>query len=347
MIEHGAATLPRPGSGRAADLLLLPDSGVYGLAVGAGTTGAWAAQRALGAVRERGQELGEIAAAVGCGTAQAPELLGLLQGAFDHAAWILHEEGNTLGVPTQAELFVVVVHDSSIWLGCSGQCVLVRSTGGGQALRSVPLGVLPRSRPELLQQSLAPRETFVLSSTALGSELADGEPAELARQLAVGLGSPVEQGVLVLRAGDRGQEADLLDEVASTRLLSALDRSTLERLRPYLLEQQVEPGSVVVREGDAGERLYLVLEGEVVVTRRGVELTRLGVGHHFGELAVQLGGTRTATITAASPARLVSLHRRHLRELSERRPEVATALLTVLLEDVAVRLRDLTELVTR
>ncbi len=347
MIEHGAATLPRAGSGRAVDLLMMPERGVFGLAVGSGSTGAWAAQRCLGTLRERSQELAELAEEIEAGAGRGPELLALMQDAFDHATWVLQEETANVGVPTQAELTAIVAAGSSVWLGVCGNCVLMCSKGEAQDIRSVPLGVLPRSQPELLLQSLSPRETLVLSSTALSGELrAEVEPRELARILAGGLGGKGEQAVLVLRAGEGGTTSDILEQVGRTRLFGKLDPGGLARLRPYLLERHVSGGKAVFSEGDAGERLYLVLSGELEVTRRGVSLTKLGPGQHFGELALHLAGRRTATVTALTDCWLVSLHRRHLRELSERRPEVAAGLLRVLLRDVAERLRDLTERVS-
>ena len=338
MIEHGAATRPRPGSGRAVDLLLLPERGVYGLAVGLGTTGGWAARKALDALRERSEHLAELAITPDGG----PEVLACLQDAFDHAAFLLHQQSLELGVPTQAELVAAVCADDRLWLGAAGGISLLQGDRS-QTLASPPVGVMVRSQPELLVQELSGRNTLVLSSAPLEGPLSDRDPNALARTLAEGLDG--EQGVLVFRA-TAGGALDGLAELRATRLFEELDALTLQRLQPYLLERRVSAGQEVFAEGDPGDRLYVVLEGRLRVSRRGVNLTSVGPGQHFGELAVHLAGQRTATVTAETEARLVSLHRRHLRELSERQPRAASVLLQVLLQDVAVRLRDLTDSVT-
>lgn len=344
MIEHGAATLPRPGSGRAADLLLLPDRGVFGLAVSSGPNGLWAAQRSLAALRERSADLAAIASRIDGGADEAPELLGLLQDAFDHAAWLLYEEAVDRGETAQANLAAVVTNGARVWLAVSGQCVVGRSEADQRAIDAMPLGVMARSQPELFEERIGPGQDLILSSSALvGATSGRLGPEPYARALASRLEGGQEQAVLVLRGDAAQHSSDVLGAVRGTRLLGGLDPRALDRVRPYLLESTVSAGDTVFQEGDAGDRLYVVLRGELEVTRGDVVLTQLGAGDHFGELALHLAGRRTATVRASSDAWLVSLHRRHLRELAERRPEVATGLLQVLLRDVAERLNDLTE----
>ena len=56
----------------------------------------------------------------------------------------------------------------------------------------------------------------------------------------------------------------------------------------------------VVREGTPGEEFWMVIDGELAVTRGGVEVATLGPGDYFGEIALIDEGTRSATITAAT-----------------------------------------------
>jgi cAMP-dependent protein kinase regulator len=76
----------------------------------------------------------------------------------------------------------------------------------------------------------------------------------------------------------------------------------------------VEAGAVVIREGERGGGLYLVLLGAVDVTRRGpggapVKLATLGEGTYFGEISLLRGTVASATVTAARPTQLALLPR--------------------------------------
>ena len=75
-----------------------------------------------------------------------------------------------------------------------------------------------------------------------------------------------------------------------------------------------EPGQVVFREGDRGDWLYVVTEGEVEVVRRAADgtetvLRRLGSGDCFGEIALVSEGPRTATVRALSPTNVLAVDR--------------------------------------
>ena len=75
-----------------------------------------------------------------------------------------------------------------------------------------------------------------------------------------------------------------------------------------------EPGQVVFREGDRGDWLYIVTDGEVEVLRtvpgRGEQpLRRLGVGECFGEIALVSEKARTATVRAVSATSVLAVDR--------------------------------------
>lgn len=113
------------------------------------------------------------------------------------------------------------------------------------------------------------------------------------------------------------------------------------------LDLSVPRGTVVVREGDVADRLYLVREGRLRVYTgdgegREVELTVLGPGRYFGELMLG-SGLRTASVRALTPARLSVITRETFEQLLAGRPDVAFHVIQTLV----ARVRALTDDVRR
>jgi hypothetical protein len=114
----------------------------------------------------------------------------------------------------------------------------------------------------------------------------------------------------LLRRLDR--EAIEPERVALLRrvpFLAVLPEPTLERLARLLDPVTVEPGQVVVTEGEPGDRFYLIEEGELEVVAGGDTVSQLGPGGFFGEIALVRDVPRTATVRARTAARLLSLDR--------------------------------------
>ena len=118
-------------------------------------------------------------------------------------------------------------------------------------------------------------------------------------------------------------------------LLAQLSLEQLEAVAQLTEEAEYLPGELIVREGEPGDRLYLLLEGSVRVvkghgTPQELELRTLEAVDYFGEMAVLADEPRSATIVAASPARLLSLDGESLRELIREHPDVSFSIFRVL-----------------
>jgi serine/threonine protein kinase len=78
-------------------------------------------------------------------------------------------------------------------------------------------------------------------------------------------------------------------------------------------------GKVIIQEGKVGNNLFVITKGEVVVTKHGKEINRIGVGECFGEIGY-LGETRhlrSSSVTSAIPLELIEIEGKSLRRASE------------------------------
>jgi MFS family permease len=94
-------------------------------------------------------------------------------------------------------------------------------------------------------------------------------------------------------------------------LLSPLPEPILDRLARSLVRVELAEGDVVIREGDHGDRFYVVESGAVAVSKDGRFLADIGPGDFFGEIALLRDVPRTATVTATAPTVLQALDRQH------------------------------------
>ena len=115
--------------------------------------------------------------------------------------------------------------------------------------------------------------------------------------------------------------------LAGIPLFSGFSKRQLRRLAGDTDELMFEPREAVVREGDLGETLFVVLEGEGKVVRGGRKVGTMLPGDFFGELAAIDAQPRSATVVAVTPLRVLRLFRRHLMALVKDEPQVTLKLL--------------------
>jgi ATP-binding cassette, subfamily B, bacterial len=105
-------------------------------------------------------------------------------------------------------------------------------------------------------------------------------------------------------------------EFARIGLLAELPGEQLRQLSERMRREQVPMGATVLREGDDGERFYVVLSGTLSVRQeaRG-ERRMLKPGDYFGEVALAMGCPRTASVRALTPSVVASCDRETFDEL--------------------------------
>jgi MFS family permease len=104
----------------------------------------------------------------------------------------------------------------------------------------------------------------------------------------------------------REEEMSLLRSVS---IFAPLDGATLQQLAARLERVPALAGTEVIREGDPGDRFYVVGQGLMLVTNAGLRTARLEPGDYFGEIALLRNVPRTATVTAETDVVLYSLER--------------------------------------
>jgi ABC-type multidrug transport system ATPase subunit len=121
-----------------------------------------------------------------------------------------------------------------------------------------------------------------------------------------------------------------LDKLRSIPLFAAVSDQALDALAGRLALERHAPGEDIVRQGDPGDRMYIIKRGQVdvLVGAEGAErkVNTLGEGDYFGEMALLAGEPRSATVRAATPTELFGLGQEDFTELVESQPDVRAAL---------------------
>ncbi len=99
-------------------------------------------------------------------------------------------------------------------------------------------------------------------------------------------------------------------------------------------------GDVVFKEGDSGEFLYAVLDGEVELKLQGVTVNKIGKDEIFGEMALVDNAPRSATAHAIADCKLAIVGKERFEYLVQQTPNFATQVMSVMAE----RLRKTTEI---
>lgn len=113
-------------------------------------------------------------------------------------------------------------------------------------------------------------------------------------------------------------------------MFADLHQPQLALLARHAEENDVEAGSVLVREGDVGDRFILILGGSARVERGGQVLAHLFTNQFVGEMSLLDGKPRAATVTMESPGTVLVINRDTFRSLLDTVPEFREKLLAVL-----------------
>ncbi|MDQ4126801.1 MAG: MFS transporter [Actinomycetota bacterium] len=139
--------------------------------------------------------------------------------------------------------------------------------------------------------------------------------------------------VLFLLLSRRLSEVDASSTVPEAQLallrslpiFAPLPAPAIERVASRLIPIEESAGTPIVRQGEPGDRFYIIVDGEVTVSRDDRSVASLGGGDFFGEIALLRNAPRNATVTARTSVRLYALERDDFLEVVTGHPQSAAA----------------------
>jgi CRP/FNR family transcriptional regulator, cyclic AMP receptor protein len=118
-------------------------------------------------------------------------------------------------------------------------------------------------------------------------------------------------------------------------LFAELDDEERAEVAACARERAVEAGTSLATEGDNAYELFVIESGEAEVHKGGELIRSLGPGDAFGEIGLLATGTRTASITATTPMKLVVIFAREFKQIETGMPKIAKELRASMRERVA------------
>jgi hypothetical protein len=127
------------------------------------------------------------------------------------------------------------------------------------------------------------------------------------------------------------------------KILASLSDAQLERLALVMELQRVKQWSMVVKQGDPGDSMYLILEGELrarmVAAGKETILSTLGAGEFFGDMSLFDQGPRSADVVANMDSTLLKLTATTFENLAKESPDLAAPFLMSTVKTLAARIR--------
>src|SRR5919199_473025 len=140
-----------------------------------------------------------------------------------------------------------------------------------------------------------------------------------------------EPAVTGERKASAEPKVSVMEFLRQLALFSGLTDAELQQLISMGQEVAVEPGDVLMREGDPGDSLYVIISGDVEVTKQSgsseVVIARRGTGDVIGEMSLLDQAPRSATVRALTHGRMFTINQESFNNLLAGSPSAAPAIL--------------------
>ena len=103
--------------------------------------------------------------------------------------------------------------------------------------------------------------------------------------------------------------AQIHDAIRNVPLFADLDDKALGRLENFARERSYDTGAEIVRQGEEGVGVFVILEGSAEAIRDGQKLADFGPSSFFGEMAILDHYRRSATVRAVEPTKCLAIPR--------------------------------------
>ena len=226
------------------------------------------------------------------------------------------------------------------------------------------VGIYPSVEVDTFDLDILPGDRFLLCSDGMSAyldepqlpSLLDAEdvadiPAQLI-EIANEGGGHDNITTVVVRVGEEATDevGEHAEEVALTievlkgmKMFRYLSYKELVRFTNITRAFEVEPGATVIRAGEEGNAMYVVLSGRVELHHDdGVVVAKLDRGQHFGEMSLVDRTRRSLTATALEPSRVIEIRRDEFYEVIKKEPALSVKVLWAFLQVMAERLRKTT-----
>ena len=140
------------------------------------------------------------------------------------------------------------------------------------------------------------------------------------------------------------EEDELLEILKKVPIFEDLSRSEHRKVAGILHRRTYAADEAIVREGEMGVGMYIILSGQVQIVQAGeggsiIQLASFGAGDFFGEQALLEDSPRTASAISVEPCAAVGFFRPDLMELIESNPRLGLKIVMRLSRMISVRLR--------
>jgi CRP/FNR family transcriptional regulator len=125
----------------------------------------------------------------------------------------------------------------------------------------------------------------------------------------------------------RAKSDPLVQRLANVELFEGLSTKQLDAIASAMRERTFAAGDTIIEEGATDGRFYLIDSGTADVSLKGTVVDHLGPGDYFGEIALIDNGPRTASVTATSDVRSLTLAHFNFRAVLKDNPDLVQKLL--------------------